>query len=748
MITRFVLRIALPALLTFTLFCLTSFGILIPAIEKSVIERKREMILELTVSSWNILASFEQEVQEGKLTREQAQYEAVRQFRNLHYGPQLKDYFWINDLGPRMVVHPYRHDLEGQDISDIRDPDGKRLFVEFVEVVKAHGAGFVRYRWQRMDDPTRIVPKLSYVKLFEPWGWVIGTGVYLEDVGEEIDAVTQRLLFYSCIILGVVSLLLLLMLHHGLRVERLNRAAADALRASEERYRMLVESAGESIIMAMGQDRLYANANALQLLGYSAEQFGALRLRDLIRPAGTGAEIEELGGAVRSASEGPSPAKHECELVARDGRTIPVMLACSPITVAGRDGVIVVATDITERKRQEEAQDRQRNTLEERMDRLHQHQSVREETLRSVQTALLLLQTPEGHEALGEFVRRLRAAQDPAELIELNRHLPTLIQALMASGLRAEAVNRFITVNSDTVLEMLIGFALQRLGPPPVDFAFLIMGSEGRREQTLCTDQDNALLFADPEAGQSAAVMGYFQRLGEQTCALLNDAGYAFCTGEMMARNPAWCQPLSAWQRHFTTWLRTIEAQDLLQAKVFFDFRCGYGNAALLHPLGETLREELAASPRFFAQLALNVLHVQPPLGLFGGIAVQTVGEHRGVVDIKGAMTPIVDFARIYALRQGLSARNTVERLHGLLAADVLTAENHDEIVQVYQALMQIRLDHQVRALGAKRAPDNLVEPSHLTHLQRRILRESFAQIRNFQTRLGYDFTGLPGGFQ
>lgn len=748
MVTRFLLRIALPALLTFALFCVTIFGILIPAIENSIVERKQEMIHELTVSAWNLLASYEQEVQEGRLTRQQAQEEAIRQVRSLHYGPAMKDYFWINDLTPRMVVHPYRHDLEGQDLSGIQDPDGKRLFVEFVQVATTQGGGFVRYRWQWMDDPNRIVPKLSYVRLFAPWGWVLGTGVYLEDVREEIGAVTRRLLYYSCIILVAVSLLLFLMLQHGLRVERLNRAAAEALRESEERYRLLVESAGESIILAVGEDRLYANANALQLLGYGAEEFGGLRLRDLVRPEPVGRELDSLARPESVASKAV-PTRHECELVARNGRAVPVMLSCSPITVAGRGGVIVVATDITERKRREEAGDRHRSTLEQHMDRLHQRQAAREETLRELQTALLLLQAPDGRESLGEFVRRLRSAQDPAELAALNRPLPALVGALMASGLRAEAINRFITVNTDTVLEQLIGFALRDLGPPPVEFAFLIMGSEGRREQTLCTDQDNALVYADPDAGQAAAAGAYFRRLGEQVCGWLNDAGYALCKGDMMARNPAWCQPLSAWRQHFTTWIRTVEAQDLLQAKVFFDFRCAYGREGLLDPLQQTLRDELAANPRFFAQLAVNVLHFQPPVGLFGGIALQTVGEeHRRVVDIKSAMTPIVDFARIYALRHELPARNTVERLDGLLAAGALTPESHDEIGQVYRALMQIRLENQLRALSDKRPVDNLVEPRHLTHLQRRILRESFAQIRHFQTRLSYDFTGLPDGFR
>jgi len=746
MVTRFLLRIAVPALLTFALSCLTLFVILIPAVRNSILERKQETMHELTVSAWCILAGFDKEVQAGNLTREQAQQEAIRQVRNLRYGPAMEDYFWINDLTPRMVVHPYRPDLEGKDLSGIQDPDGKRLFVEFVQVATREGGGFVHYRWQWMDDPSRIVPKLSYVRLFEPWGWVLGTGVYLEDVREEIDAVTRRLVYSSCVILAAVGLLLLLMLQHGLRAERLKRGAEVALRESEERYRLLVESAGESIILALGEDRLYANASALRLLGYGTEEFGALRLRSLVRPEAVGAEVDGLTRPGHASSGARGATRHECELMAHDGRAVPVMLSCSPITVAGRNGVIVVATDITERKRREEAGARHRSSLEQHMDRIHQRQAAREETLRELQTALLLLQAPDDREPVGAWVRRLRTARDPVALADLNRQLPALVGALVASGAQAEAISRFITANTNTVLEQLVGFALQRLGSAPADFAFLVMGSEGRQEQTLCTDQDNALLFADPDPGQAAAVSGYFQRLGDQVCTWLNDAGYAFCRGGTMARDPSWCQPLSAWQTRVTAWARASEGLDLPHAKVFLDVRCGHGSGALLETLRQTLRAELAAHPRFLAQLAMDVLRLQPPVRLLGGIAVQTVGEeHRRVLDIKYAMAPIVDVVRIYALRQGLPARNTIERLGGLLAADVLTPERHDEIVQVYRALMQMRIEHQVRALGEKRPVDNLVEPRLLTHLQRRVLRESFAQIRDLQRRLGHDFAGLHG---
>ena len=109
----------------------------------------------------------------------------------MRYGPESKDYFWINDMQPRLIMHPYRTDLEGKDIAGFTDPSGKHLFVEVVRTVKNSGAGYVDYQWQWKDDPDRIVPKISYVKGFDPWGWIIGTGIYVEDVHTEIAAITR-----------------------------------------------------------------------------------------------------------------------------------------------------------------------------------------------------------------------------------------------------------------------------------------------------------------------------------------------------------------------------------------------------------------------------------------------------------------------------------------------------------------------------------------------------------------------------
>ena len=124
----FFARIVLPTLLTVVLFLAAIFYIIIPTIEKNSVDRKREMIRELTNSAWNILAKFEYDEQKGILSREQAQKQAIDQIKNLHYGQHMKDYFWINDMHPTMVIHPYRIDLNGKDLTDYKDPNGKLTF--------------------------------------------------------------------------------------------------------------------------------------------------------------------------------------------------------------------------------------------------------------------------------------------------------------------------------------------------------------------------------------------------------------------------------------------------------------------------------------------------------------------------------------------------------------------------------------------------------------------------------------------
>jgi len=341
------------------------------------------------------------------------------------------------------------------------------------------------------------------------------------------------------------------------------------------------------------------------------------------------------------------------------------------------------------------------------------------------------------------LLRELANANSMDEIIDRHNILPQQVRSLINSGAQAKNLTRFITTVSDTILEKLIEFALKELGPPPAKFVFMILGSEGRNEQTLKTDQDNAIIFEDVPEGEEEKAMAYFLAFGEMVCGLLDEAGYAFCTGNIMAKNPKWCQPLARWKSYFSEWIHAAGADDLLQATIFFDFRGGYGEMALIDSLREYLFETLDGWSGFFTPFSENALRLRPPIGFFKNFLVATKGKHKDTFDIKSAMTPIVDFARIYALKNGIAETNTLERLEQLRIKQVLKKKPYEELEKAYSFLLQTRFVRQVTAIMDESGkPDNYINPKKLTRIEQKMLKEIFTRVEKFQTRLEIDFIG------
>lgn len=169
------------------LFALFFYGFFLPHIEQRLMERKQEVVKEAVRLGSSILLSLHKAEQDGRLSREEAQQEAIERIRELRYEKDGRNYLWINDFKPVMIMHPYATQLNGKSLTDYKDPDGKHLFMEMVDVSKRDGAGFVNYRWQYFDEKDNIVPKVSYVETFTPWGWILGSGIYVNDVQAEIN---------------------------------------------------------------------------------------------------------------------------------------------------------------------------------------------------------------------------------------------------------------------------------------------------------------------------------------------------------------------------------------------------------------------------------------------------------------------------------------------------------------------------------------------------------------------------------
>jgi CBS domain-containing protein len=333
-----------------------------------------------------------------------------------------------------------------------------------------------------------------------------------------------------------------------------------------------------------------------------------------------------------------------------------------------------------------------------------------------------------------EYLRELAGTRLRKDLAEKRARLPRLVRALLLEGARIDSLTWLISAVSDATLRRVLDMALAELGPAPVPFVFLTLGSEGRREQTLVTDQDNAIVYADVP-GREEVAAEYFGRLGERVCTWLNEVGVEYCDGDVMASNPQWCQPLSAWKEYFRKWVRVPEPEAVLNSSIFFDFREVHGELALAAELRDHVGRLLKSRPgMFFHLLAQAVVDRELPLGLLGRLSVETRGSREDVFDIKQPIAAICELTRLQGLWHGVAATSTLERLQRLSQQGEVDARTCLDLKHAYAFLMQLRLARQVAAVGESGAPaDNLVSTSEISTLERRFLEEAFGLISRVQ---------------
>ncbi|MBE7556628.1 MAG: cyclic nucleotide-binding/CBS domain-containing protein [Anaerolineales bacterium] len=315
-------------------------------------------------------------------------------------------------------------------------------------------------------------------------------------------------------------------------------------------------------------------------------------------------------------------------------------------------------------------------------------------------------------------VRRL-AGED-----NLARHaldIAGMVEALFEGGLDVAQIGRIVASLNDALIKRLLTLAEEELGPPPTPYAWIVFGSEGRQEQTLLTDQDNALIYAE----DSPIAQIYFERLAQRVVTGLTQAGFPLCPGGYMATH--WRRPLQEWEQLFRTWVHTPEPQALLEAAIFFDFRRVHGLLSL-NSLEEIF---LKAGERglFLAHLARAALGFQPPLGFFHRIRAE-----EGGVDLKkGGIAPIVGLARLYALEVGDPSRSTLARLEAAGQAGTLSQNGAEILAEAFRFILHLRLREQLRAYRRGDPPTNRVRLEQLSSLERRHLKEAFLAVREIQ---------------
>lgn len=342
-----------------------------------------------------------------------------------------------------------------------------------------------------------------------------------------------------------------------------------------------------------------------------------------------------------------------------------------------------------------------------------------------------------------QLTQKLRSAVSVEEIAARRKHLPLLVHSLLESGARAEHLNPLVTAFTDLILKRLLDFAQEQLGPPPARFAFMVLGSEGRKEQTLKTDQDNAIVFEDVSSDRHDAVRDYFLSLARLVCGWLDQVGYTYCDFDIMAQNPQWCQPLQVWKDYFRAWIEESTPEDILQSCIFFDFRLGYGDGELVRGLRDSLFATLDPGGKFFRHLAKSTLQVNPPLDFFGNFILHGERDGKKALDLKPPMRLIVDMARIYGLSTRIRETNTLQRLVRLEELGVLPRGESRELQQAYALMMDLRLSEQARVvLQEGLAPLNSIFPSDLSHIQKQSLKAAFKSLQKVQERLQAEFLG------
>lgn len=326
------------------------------------------------------------------------------------------------------------------------------------------------------------------------------------------------------------------------------------------------------------------------------------------------------------------------------------------------------------------------------------------------------------------ITREIEGQNNVDGIVPVSEKTGRIIELLLREGARAINITRVITEINDRIVKRLLEIIEERLGPPPLNYCWIVFGSEGRKEQTFKTDQDNAIIYDDPkDESEAEKARSYFSKLGLYMKDALIRCGFPPCPADYMASNPKWCQPLSVWKDYFSKWISQPTPEAILFSLIFFDFRPIYGHLTLAEKLRSFLVHRTKNQNIFLATMASVITKNRPPLGLFGSFVVEKKGEHKNQLNIKqNGIGIIVDSVRLFALEKGVTVTSTVERLRELREKHPVVDEYGEEVEQAFEFLMLLRLHHQFEQLRSGKEPDNFINPESLSVLERNTLKESF----------------------
>ncbi|MEL6140677.1 MAG: DUF294 nucleotidyltransferase-like domain-containing protein [Bacteroidota bacterium] len=341
------------------------------------------------------------------------------------------------------------------------------------------------------------------------------------------------------------------------------------------------------------------------------------------------------------------------------------------------------------------------------------------------------------------LVREIARTKRTNYLRELRSRAEHLLENYLEQEVNISFISTIMTEINDEINRRCIELSLEEMqnegfGKPPSRFAWMCLGSQGRGEQLLRTDQDNALVYESTSTESGEKIKAYFLELAQRVTERLFAVGYDYCPANMMASNPSWCLSLAAWKRVFSDWMREPNSENILKVSVFFDFRSVYGATDLTEALTEHIFQEIEHGEIFLSFLAKAALQNPAPLTFFRNFMVERSGEHKDQFDLKArAMMPLTDAARVLILqaRRG-GINNTIRRFTSLAEIEPQHAELYRSAAEAYEILIRLRAIFGLRRNDSGR----FLKPSELSRLQRLLLRNTFNPVREVQQLLEIRF--------
>jgi len=329
---------------------------------------------------------------------------------------------------------------------------------------------------------------------------------------------------------------------------------------------------------------------------------------------------------------------------------------------------------------------------------------------------------------------------DVAGLCEVGSRLPQTFVKLVRADANSAMIGNAISHVGVAIIQRLLQLGEEQLGPPPVPYCFLALGSQAREEQIIKTDQDNAMVLDD--RFDPAVHDEYFKALAKLVCDALDQCGYVYCPGDIMATNKQWRQPLAVWKQYFDEWINQPTGEALLRSSIFFDLRGIYGDNRFAEQLLEFISENTQSNKKFLAYMAHNATQRRPPLGFFRQFVVEKSGEHSKSFNLKRrGIAPIIDTARVHALGSGSRKVNTFERLKEVAKGEMLSEEKANELINALELIGMVRIRNQAAQIEAGEPPDNYVQPEKLSSFERRHLKDAFTIASRMQDFLKYRYT-------